>query len=187
MVDDDIGGRSICRIAALRGAPSATLQATLAAFARRLAGRGLRVAGVIEIACEREGGGCKRLSVRDLVSGEEIAISQELGAGSTACNLDPAGLVAACGRVERAIDFGAEIVILSKFGKLEAARGGLSDAFRAAMLADIPVVTAVPVALNDEWERFAGPMSQFVEAHVEALDAWWLTQSCASRAERRAQ
>ncbi|HYA79921.1 MAG TPA: DUF2478 domain-containing protein, partial [Methylocystis sp.] len=153
-------------------------------------GRGLRVAGVIEIACEREGGGCKRLSVRDLVSGEEIPISQELGAGSTACNLDPAGLITACGRVERAIDFGAEIVILSKFGKLEAARGGLSDAFRAAMLADIPVVTAVPAALNDEWERFAGPMSQFVEARAEALDAWWLAQSGGAepaRAERRAQ
>ena len=164
MSGDDIEDGKVRRIAALQGASSATLQSTLEAFAQRLVGRGLRVAGVIEIACEREGGGCKRLSVRDLVSGEEIPITQELGAGSTACNLDPAGLIAACGRIERAIDFGAEIVILSKFGKLEAARGGFSDAFRAALLADIPVVTAVPAALNDEWERFAPGLKTIEDA-----------------------
>ena len=32
---------------------------------------------------------------------------------------------------------GADIVILSKFGKQEAARGGLSDAFRAAIAAEL--------------------------------------------------
>jgi hypothetical protein len=171
------------RIAALHGAPSAAIQEVLQGFARKLSRDGLRVAGVIEIADCKPSGGCKSLRVQDLTSGETFSISQDLGPGSTACNLDPSGLARACGKVEQAISRGADLVILSKFGKLEAARSGLSDAFRAAMFADIPVVTAVPAAVADEWERFAGPLSQFVDAKAEALEAWWLSHHCAPPAQ----
>ena len=165
------------RIAALPGVRGGSAQDLLQRFAIMRAADGLRVAGVVEISeCKREGGGCKNFSVRNLSSGETISISQDLGAGSEACSLDPGGLVRACGCVEEAISAGADIVILSKFGKLEAARGGLADAFRAAMFADIPVVTVVPPVVADEWERFAGPLSQFVEARTEALEDWWRSQ-----------
>jgi nucleoside-triphosphatase THEP1 len=170
------------RIAALHGAPSAAIQELLLAFARTMSREGLRVAGVVEIADCKPSGGCKSLSVRDLTSGETFSISQDLGAGSMACNLDPAGLLRACGKVEQAISEGADLVILSKFGKLEAARSGLSDAFRAAVLADIPVLTAVPAPVLDEWERFAGPLSEFVDPRAESLEKWWLSQYCAARA-----
>ena len=78
------------RIAALRGAPSSAMQALLDEFARRRAGAGLRVAGVVEDFDCAHDGACKRFRVRDLLSGETISISQDLGRGSTACNLDPA-------------------------------------------------------------------------------------------------
>jgi hypothetical protein len=44
---------------------------------------------------------------------------------------------------EGAIRKGVDVVLLSKFGKLEADRSRLRDAFRAAMLADIPAISAV--------------------------------------------
>ncbi|RTL86150.1 MAG: DUF2478 domain-containing protein [Hyphomicrobiales bacterium] len=139
--------------------------------------QGLRVAGVVEISpCEADGR-CKSLSVRNLASGEIYPISQELGRGSEACNLDPSGLALACGVIEDAIERGVDLVVLSKFGKLEAARSGLCDAFRAAMLADIPVITAVSSSAAEDWGRFAGELAQSVDARIDALEEWWETHS----------
>ncbi|MGD9545108.1 MAG: DUF2478 domain-containing protein [Methylocystis sp.] len=161
------------RIAALQGATSHELQGTLSAFARELQSRGFRVAGVIEQSACGVRGACKSLSVKDIASGETIPISQKLGAGSEACNLDPGGLAVACGLVEQAIDRGVDVVVLSKFGKLEAARSGLCDAFRAAILADIPVITAVSAPVSQDWDCFAGGLSEYVEPDIAALAAWW--------------
>ena len=164
------------RIAALRGAPSAALQLLLDKFAQRRARAGLRVAGVVEDSVCAHDGSCKKFSVRDLLSGETVSISQNLGRGSTACSLDSAALVRACGRIENAIMEGADLVVLSKFGKLEAARSGLADAFRAAIEADLPILTVVSQAAAEEWELFAAPLFQFVDTSCEALESWWATQ-----------
>ncbi|MGD0764599.1 MAG: DUF2478 domain-containing protein [Roseiarcus sp.] len=161
------------QIAALQGAPGETIQTILSQFAEALKRDGFRVAGVVEVSqCGAEGA-CKHLAVRDLTSKAVIKFSQDLGAGSTACNLDPSGLAKACEAVERAIEEGADVVVLSKFGKLEAARGGLCDAFRAAILADLPIITTVSPLLADEWSQFAGPLSNKVPATMDALGAWW--------------
>jgi hypothetical protein len=162
-----------CRIAALQGASSATIQALLDDFALRAARLGHKIAGVIELATDQSVGVCRRRAVRDLSTGTIMSISQNLGQGSTACNLDPSGLIEACAAVERAIAAGADLVILSKFGKLEAERGGLSDAFRAAIGARLPILTAVSPAMTAAWRLFAGPLSQFIPADASVVDAWW--------------
>ena len=160
-------------IAALQGAASAVAQGLLMDFAARLTARGLKVAGIVEIAADCGAGGCGGLLVRDLATGATIPISQDLGPGSTACNLDPRGLAEACAAVERAIAAGADVVVLSKFGKLEAARGGLSDAFRAAFAAELPIATAVSPALAQDWLAFAGDCSEFVNIGTGSLEDWW--------------
>jgi hypothetical protein len=167
----------IKRIAALKGATTRELQGTLSAFARDLQSQGFRVAGVIEESACGGAGDCKSLSVKDIASGETIPISQKLGAGSEACNLDPGGLAIACGRVEQAIGRGVDVVVLSKFGKLEASRSGLCDAFRAAILADIPVITAISPPVSQDWYCFAGELAEYVEPDVDALATWWRAQS----------
>jgi nucleoside-triphosphatase THEP1 len=172
------------KIAALAGESRAANQTLLADFVQRRRVEGLRVAGVLEVA-ERSGtGACGRLSVVDLATGASIAISQDLGPGSTACNLDPGGLAAACAAAQRAIEAGVDLVVLSKFGKLEAARGGLCDAFAAAIEAELPVVTTVNPAMREDWTRFAGALADDVFASAEALEAWWNAASRVSRTDR---
>ncbi len=161
------------RIAALQGASSAHIQALLGEFAALAVRQGYHVVGVIEIAAAEPAGGCRRLALRDLSSGAVTSISQNLGPGSTACNLDAGALAQACGRVERAIAAGADLVILSKFGKQEAGRGGLADAFRAAAAAGLPILTAVSPSMNQAWHRFAGPLSQLLPAEAQDINAWW--------------
>lgn len=161
------------RIAALPGEPSAEVQELLADFARRLADTGARVAGVTQTRMPDEATGRRRIVLRDVRSGALYAISQDLGPGSVACNLDTSELAQACASIERAVSEGADLVVISKFSKQEAARGGLSDAFRAAMVAKVPVVTAVSPHYLDEWRDFAGPLAEFLEPDRDALTQWW--------------
>ena len=90
------------QIAALQGAPGETIQTILSQFAEELKRDGFRVAGVVEVSRCSATGACKSLAVRDLTSETVIKFSQDLGTGSTACNLDPSGLAQACEAVERA-------------------------------------------------------------------------------------
>lgn len=167
-------------IAALQGASSPRIQSLMADFAAQLARSGLRVGGVVEIGEDAPGGACGRLQLRDLATGELFPISQNLGPGSQACNLDGRGLAAACAAAERAVAGGLDILILSKFGKQEAARSGLYDVFLMAAATCTPLLTAVSPAMATAWGDFAGPLSEFLPVEAEAVKAW--ARRCLSRA-----
>ena len=160
------------QIAAIQGASSGAIQLLLDDFALRARQQGLRIAGAVELAPGEAGGACGRRVVRVLSTGAIISISQNLGKDSTACNLDPSGLIDACAAVERDIEHGVDLVILSKFGTLEADRRGLSDAFRAAIGAGLPILTAVSPAMTAAWRKFAGPLFRFIPADGCVIDAW---------------
>lgn len=159
-------------IAALPAEDSASVQALMRTFAEMVAARGAGVGGVTQ-ARNNDARGRSRIVLRDLLTGADYPISQDLGPGSVACNLDNSELALACAAVEKAARGGVDIVFISKFAKQEAARAGLCDAFRAAISARIPVVTAVSPYFRDEWRAFAGELATDVPPNLEALEAWW--------------
>jgi hypothetical protein len=165
-------------IAALPAEEREKVQSLMRFFALELARSGVRVAGVTQMRGD-DSLGRPRVFLRDLVSEAEFVISQDLGPGSVACNLDTGELAMACAAVEEAARDGAELIVVSKFAKQEAERGGLCDAFRAAMSARIPVIAAVSPHFRDEWRVFAGPLAEDVEPTADALADWW------ARAQRR--
>jgi hypothetical protein len=57
--------------------------------------------------------------------------------------------------VRREIEQGCDLVVLSKFGMLEADREGLADAFIAALEADIPGLTCVSERFQKAWTESA--------------------------------
>ncbi len=160
------------RIAALRGGVTSEIQPLLAAFSVRRIKEGWRVAGVVEAELSTNGV-CGSLVLRSVESGGLFPIYQDLGPGSAACKLDTGGLAAACQSVIQSIEHGADLVVLSKFGKIEAAGGGLMDAFRAAAEAGIPCVTGVSPLLTGPFQNFAGEYSEWVEVSSLALESWW--------------
>jgi hypothetical protein len=183
-------------IAAIRGGPGSVAAAVLAAFALRRREEGVAVAGVVDPPGESGHGGHRGHGGRhghgdhmacgcsgvllDLATGETIGIHQDLGPGSDACNLDTSALARACGAIERAIADGADLVVL-RFTGQEAARGGLSAAFQAAMAAALPVACIVGPKAETVWERFAEGLSVWLPAEAEALDAWWRGHAGAPR------
>jgi hypothetical protein len=161
------------RIAALRGAPTPEIQKLLAGFADRRRREGLRVAGVIEVPTVAPDGAAVSVVLRDIGNGSTFPVFQNLGRESTACSLDSSGLAAACQSVLRAISGGADLIVLSKFGKLEEAGSGLLHAFGAAADAGIPCVTGVAPNFAGPFMDFAGNYAQWVSAGESALEAWW--------------
>lgn len=151
-------------IAIVQGADSATVQGLFADCARRWSTHA-HVVGVIE---EARGELCT------IGGAGRYSLFQELGADAIGCGLDATGVVQACADICRVIELGCDIVILSKFGRLEAEdRTGLLSAFGAAIEADIPILTAVAPRYADAWARFADPLFAVLPPEAAALDRWW--------------
>jgi len=68
---------------------------------------------------------------------------------------------------------GCDLVMLSKFGKLEADGGGLRNAFGAAIEAGVPVLTSVSSAYTAKWEAFATPLFTVLPPDAAQVDSWW--------------
>jgi hypothetical protein len=166
-------GGAIARVAALRADAKEPVQELMRSFAERLSGEGLKVAGVIQARVRDAATGRERVVLRDVSTGAHYPISQDLGPGSVACNLDTGELAAACAAVERAARSGADLIVISKFSKQEAERGGLSDAFRAAIASKAAIVTAVSPYVLEEWGVFAGALAEYVSPDHASLDRWF--------------
>jgi hypothetical protein len=75
--------------------------------------------------------------------------------------------------IRRDIAQGCDLVVLSKFGKLESQGGGLREAFGAAIEAGIPVLTSVSGKFETAWRNFAAPLAVTVPDDADAIEAWW--------------
>jgi hypothetical protein len=159
-------------IAVLQGADTAEIQALFRRFVGALPPT-VRVAGVVEDNADMADEACSAGRLVSLADGRTFSIFQTLGAGSDACRLDPEGVIAACQAVLQDIAGGCDLVVLSKFAKLEAERSGLAAAFAAAIERRIPVLTAVAPRFTAAWEPFAAPLFEVLEPGIEPIEAWW--------------
>jgi hypothetical protein len=143
----------------------------LSAFAADLAARGYRAVGLVQ--CGGRGAGEAGLSARLVHSGEQVDLYQDLGPLASGCRLDPGRLLEAGARVSCALDDGADLLIINRFGQQESDGGGLLHLVVQALSADIPLVIAVPSHRFDAWIRFAEGMSVRLRCDRHALEEWW--------------
>ena len=162
---------SQCDLAAVVYEPDQDPDAVLRDFASELNARGFRAVGLVQL-----GHHCvdaPELSVVMIHTGEQLQLFQNLGACATGCRLDVGKLLDAGAQIEDAIDHGADLLIVNRFGRQEREGKGLSYLVERALSADIPVVIAVPRHRFADWIRFADGMSVKLRCHRPALDAWW--------------
>ena len=162
---------SQCDLAALVYEPDQDPDAILRDFAAELKAGGYRAVGLVQLGhhCVDAPG----LSAVLVHSGEELQLFQDLGACATGCRLDVGQLFDAGGRVAGAIDEGADLVIVNRFGRQERDGKGLSYLVERALSADIPVVIAVPSHRFADWIKFADGMSVRLRCDRASLSAWW--------------
>jgi hypothetical protein len=175
MTAKDIEGEMRSRvdmIAVIQGAPNKTVQDTFRMLIDRW-GASVRVAGVVAETHGFADRACSAGFLRNVYTGERFSIFRDLGPGSTACHLDECGMLAATAAVRRDIAAGRDLVLLSKFGKLEASGVGLLNAFKAAIDSHIPVLTSVSPACEQAWAKFAPPSFIVLAADPVRIDEWW--------------
>jgi hypothetical protein len=159
------------RIAVVKGAPSAVVQNLFRELAERWQSD-IRVAGVIEEPHGLADRKCNAGYLRSIISGTLYPIFSDLGPGAEACHLEGTGAISATEAIEQDIAAGCDLVMLSKFGKLEASREGLGGAFTAAIDAGLPVLTSVSPAFEQAWEAFAAPLFHVLPADPNEIEAW---------------
>ncbi len=144
----------------------------LADFADDLRQSGLRPIGLIQVgrSCRSEH---PRFGVVMLPDGEVVRPVHPVEAYPVGCRLDPGRLAELSKRLTGAIEDGADLVILNRFGRTEAEGSGLLDLVAQAVDADIPVLIAVPDQRFAAWIRFTEGMNVRLACRRDSLDRWW--------------
>lgn len=142
-------------------------------FAQDLLVRGHQISGVVQVNTPCPSVGKCDMDVTVLPNGPVLRISQNLGRASRGCRLDTSALEDAVGLVHARLDRSVELLIVNKFGKLEAAGRGFRDVIAQAMLLDVPVLVGVNYLNQKAFQEFTGGETKPVPAKKEGLLGWY--------------
>ncbi|MGB0694517.1 MAG: molybdopterin-guanine dinucleotide biosynthesis protein B [Rhodospirillaceae bacterium] len=144
----------------------------LARFAAALRQTGVHIGGVIPRTTPQPPARA-RMDQIDVATGEVIAMSQELGLGSTACRLDPAGLAEAARRVGEARQTPVQLLFGGKFGDQEIQGQGLSGEVLPALADGLPTVLMMRQERLEAWTKVSGGLGTVLPARFDALWHWF--------------
>jgi nucleoside-triphosphatase THEP1 len=170
-------------IAAVIYGPEDDVDSLLASFAQKLRNDGRRLGGVVQRNWRNDCGSAKLMEVIDLRTERKIPICQNLGPNATSCKLDEAGLADAAQAIHDALTGDVELVIINKFGKREAQGRGLRAEIAEAIVAGVPLLTAVSEKTYAAWRSFTGDFGTTLLCDDATLHDWW--QNIARRLDRR--
>jgi hypothetical protein len=166
-------------VAAIVGAESAAIQKLLADTVSDWQRAGMRICGVVEEAHGLTGRSCSSGLLRNLQTGNVFAMYLEEPPAHTSCHLDELGVVNACASIVDHIA-ASDLVVLSKFGKVEAVGSGLFEAFETAIRLGKPLLTSVAPKHHYAWQRFA-PDAVFIRPDRASIETWKRSVSNADR------
>lgn len=139
---------------------------------------GVAMAGAIQLEpAGRPGRHPCDLLLEDLASGEVTAIAEHRGKEARGCRLDVGVLTEVAEAVSASIHVdGPRLLIVNKFGKIEADGGGLRGAIAEAVDLGIPVLVGVPARNLDRWRAFAGALAVELPVDDTAVGRWLAEQ-----------
>jgi nucleoside-triphosphatase THEP1 len=151
----------------------------LCAFARHLADGGRRVCGLIQLRPRSHEDLC--CSVMALDTRQVVGFRHEHAPSREGqCRLDADWLDAMAARTEASIRRGVDAVIVNRFGPLEAAGRGFSEAIALAWETATPLIVAVPELEFERWTRFSTGMTVKLDCKLDKVLDWWRRASSSS-------
>ncbi|WP_204113587.1 DUF2478 domain-containing protein [Shimia biformata] len=141
-------------------------------LAKKLAERGKRTCGIVQVNSDRDD--CHRcdMDVQVLPDGPSIRISQFLGKESTGCRLNPEALETAAGEVATRMQDPFDVFLLNKFGKQEADGRGFRELLGEALAQGATVIAGTNGMNKDAFEEFSGGIATYVAPDLDALLAF---------------
>ena len=134
---------------------------------------GLRLSGTF--ALETADPSCD-MQLQVLPDGPVIRINQNLGSEARGCRLDGGALETAVVEVSRRTA-AAQVLVVNKFGKLEAAGRGYVPLIVEALDKGIPVLIGVNALNVPELLIFAGDMAQALPGDPQVIADWILAHA----------
>ena len=135
-------------------------------FARHLANSGRRVCGLVQLRDRASEEPPSRVMVLD-----SWQVVDVVPAGG--CRLDAQWLDQMGTRIKSLIARGVDAVIVNRFGPLEAAGRGFSEAIAVASETQTPLVIAVPEFEFERWTRFSSGMTIKLDCKLDKVLDWW--------------
>jgi hypothetical protein len=148
--------------------------------AMALHARGVPLAGAVQVNSERDATHKCDMDLHILSGSDVVRISQNLGALSRGCRLDPAGLEHAVGMVAAALESGPALLVVNKFGKQELDGRGFRPLIGEALSRGIAVLTAVNPGNLPGFLEFAGDYAEALPPDVDAIVDWCNAQRLAA-------
>ena len=138
----------------------------------RIRDAGIAVAGIVQHnKFIRDRTKCN-MEVEELGSETVLQLSEDRGKEARGCRLDRGALSEAAALLSASLENGPEIVILNKFGKLEAEGRGLRDALADAVQLGMPIVVGVPYRNIEQWRNFAEGLAEECPINSSRLHEW---------------
>lgn len=129
----------------------------------RLERDGHCLAGLVQESIPRPGRRKCDMVLRDLATGIFHPISEDRGAGASGCSLDTDLLLQACAAAEAGLSSRTALLVLCKFGKVEAAGGGVRGLIATAMELGVPIAIGVPSINRQPFEDFVGDFALILQ------------------------
>ena len=147
--------------------------ACIAAAVEILRDRGVRLAGTVQTDRPREGRDVCDMDLAVLPDGPVFRINQDRGALARGCRLDGGALEQAVTEVAPRMA-AAQVLVVNKFGKLEAQSHGYVPLIVQAIDRDMPVLIGVNAMNLPDLLAFCDGMAVAVPADPVALADWVL-------------
>ena len=125
------------KVGALLYETTAGPHAVLTAVVARLRAQGVTVGGLLQRMGERLPGGKHSFWLDDIATGQAIRLDEPRGPSARSCTLDTDALAQGAYLLRRATEAGLDVIIVSRFGSLEAEGNGLRSEIADAICSGI--------------------------------------------------
>jgi len=110
--------------------------------------------------------------LQSIATGAYHKMTQDLGSGSTSCNIDSDALERLAQMTKDELHDGVDLVVVNRFGKRESQGGGFCSVFERAIDLGIPVLTVVNTAYLQSWLEYGGDYVTSLRADNHEILNW---------------
>ncbi|MBS0644514.1 MAG: DUF2478 domain-containing protein [Acetobacteraceae bacterium] len=144
----------------------------MAASVAALRARNVVVAGLLQRFGDRLPSGKRAMWLDDVATGQVIRLDQPRGPGAGSCTLDNSALAEAGCLLRKAASSGAQVIVVPRFGSVEAEGGGLRVEIAEAVLSGAVVIIAVRPSNLADLEQFLGGPGTVLLPSAAAIAGW---------------
>jgi len=160
-----------CDVAALVYQAHQQPDGVLLDFVANVKAAGLRPVGLVQFG--HHNAGAAELAAMMIHSGERVELFQPASTYLRGRRLDLDKLALARAAMTEAVNRGADVLIVNRFGRQEQQGRGLARLIEHALAADVPVLIPVPEFRFDDWIAYVEGMCVKLPCERAALQTWW--------------